>query len=48
VGMSAVRGIVQKLGGDITLRSSWGQGTRVELRGPASRKAKRPLVVFCK
>jgi chemotaxis protein histidine kinase CheA len=34
VGMSAVRGIVQELGGDVTLRSTVGLGTRIELCWP--------------
>jgi ABC-type transport system substrate-binding protein/signal transduction histidine kinase len=34
VGMSAVRGIVEKLGGDVVLRSTAGLGTRIELSWP--------------
>jgi ABC-type transport system substrate-binding protein/signal transduction histidine kinase len=35
VGMSAVRGIVQKLGGEVTLRSTPGRGTCIELCWPS-------------
>ncbi|MCX9147356.1 chemotaxis protein CheA [Erythrobacter sp. WG] len=45
VGMDAVRSVVERLGGEVTLRSQHGEGTTVRLRLPLSMAVTRVLTI---